>query len=88
MHQKTGVLSLDLPKGRGKVAFREGCIINASYGETVNQEAIFSILGEKKGLYRFTSGLSPSEMRAAEIEGRQETVVGGRWSDIKDSFEF
>lgn len=67
MHQKTGVLSLELPNGDGKVAFREGCIINASYGELENEEAIFDILGEKKGLYRFTSGLSAQEMRSAEI---------------------
>lgn len=67
MHQKTGMLSLDLPGGRGKVAFREGCIINADYGELKNEEAIFKILAEKKGLYRFTSGLSPKDMRAAEI---------------------
>ncbi len=67
MHQKTGVLTLELPGGKGKVAFREGCIINASYCELANEEAIFKILAEKKGFYRFTSGLSPSEMRAAEI---------------------
>lgn len=67
MHQKTGVLSLELPDGKAKVAFREGCIINAAYRELANEEAIFKILTEKKGLYRFTSGLSPNEMRAAEI---------------------
>lgn len=67
MHQKTGVLSLELSDGKAKVAFREGCIINAAYSELANEEAIFKILAEKKGLYRFTSGLSPSEMRAAEI---------------------
>jgi hypothetical protein len=32
-----------------------------------NEEAIFKILGEKQGFYRFTSGLSPKEMKAAEI---------------------
>lgn len=67
MHQKTGVLSLELPGGQAKVSFREGCIINASYGERNNEEAIFEILSEKNGFYRFTSGLSPNEMRAAEI---------------------
>jgi hypothetical protein len=67
MHQKTGVLVLDLTDGQGKVSFREGCIINASYGELVNEEAIFKILARKEGLYRFTTGLTPSEMRAAEI---------------------
>jgi hypothetical protein len=67
MHQKTGVLTMELPEGEGKVAFREGCLINASYGGEKNQEAIFKILGENKGLYRFTTGLSPREMKAAEI---------------------
>lgn len=67
MHQKTGVLSMDMQGGKAKVSFREGCIINASYCELASQEAIFKILGEKKGFYRFTTGLSPKEMKAAEI---------------------
>lgn len=67
MHQKTGVLAMDLPGGEGKISFREGCIINARYGELTNEEAIFGMLTEKSGLYRFTTGLSPQEMRAAEI---------------------
>jgi len=67
MHQKTGVLSLELPGGLAKVSFREGCLINAGYRDLNNEEAIFKILGEKQGFYRFTSGLSPKEMKAAEI---------------------
>lgn len=67
MHQKTGVLAFHLREGEGKVSFREGCIINANYGERENQDAIFAILAEKKGSYRFTVGLTPHEMKAAEI---------------------
>jgi CRP-like cAMP-binding protein len=67
MHQKTGVLSMDMQGGKAKVSFREGCIINASYCELASEEAIFKILGEKKGFYRFTTGLSPKEMKVAEI---------------------
>jgi len=67
MHQKTGVLQFHLSKGEARVSFREGCIINASYGLLVNQDAIFSILAEKKGMYRFSVGLTPQEMKAAEI---------------------
>ncbi|MCP4339934.1 MAG: DUF4388 domain-containing protein [Desulfobulbaceae bacterium] len=67
MHQKTGVLSLELASGQAKVSFREGCIINAGYCEQTNEEAIFKILAEKRGFYRFTTGLTPSEMKAAEI---------------------
>ena len=67
MHQKTGVLSLDLPDGEARISFREGCIINARYGKHASQEAIFSLLAAKKGVYRFTTGLSANEMKAAEI---------------------
>lgn len=67
MHQKTGVLTFYLHEGEGKVSFREGCIINASYGKKVHQDAIFAILAEKKGVFRFTVGLTPQEMKAAEI---------------------
>lgn len=67
MHQKTGVLTLEVPGKIGKVSFRQGCIINAELGELKNEEAIFKILAEKTGVYRFTTGLSPQEMRAAEI---------------------
>lgn len=67
MHQKTGVLTLDFSGRSGKVSFRQGCIINAEFGALRNEEAIFKILAERRGLYRFTTGLSPLEMRAAEI---------------------
>lgn len=67
MHQKTGVLSLDLPQGKAKVSFREGCVINAQYRKMTSQDAIFSMLKEREGRYTFTTGLSPEEMKAAEI---------------------
>jgi CRP/FNR family cyclic AMP-dependent transcriptional regulator len=67
MHQKTGSLVLELSMGTGRVSFREGCIINAAYAGLENQDAIFSILAEKEGLYRFTVGLTPQEMKSAEI---------------------
>ncbi len=67
MHQKTGVLSLTFAGKEAQVSFREGCIINAAYGNLENQEAIFEILGEKEGVYSFTIGLSPQQMKAAEI---------------------
>ncbi len=67
LNKKTGVLALELANGDAKVSFREGCIINASYRDLNNQEAIFAILAEKEGIYRFNVGLSPKEMKAAEI---------------------
>lgn len=67
MHQKTGVLDLDLPEGEGKVVFREGAIIDARYGNFIREEAIYTILAQRRGLYRFSAGLSPNEDSAEEI---------------------
>ncbi|RUM42662.1 MAG: hypothetical protein DSY80_06810 [Desulfocapsa sp.] len=67
MNQKTGILSLELPSGNARVSFREGCVINAHYNDLDNQAAIFDMLREKEGRYTFTTGLSPEEMKAAEI---------------------
>jgi CRP/FNR family transcriptional regulator, cyclic AMP receptor protein len=67
MNQKTGILSLELPNGNARVSFREGCVINAQYNDVTNQAAIFDMLKEKEGRYTFTTGLSPEEMKAAEI---------------------
>ncbi|NNK96224.1 MAG: DUF4388 domain-containing protein, partial [Desulfobacterales bacterium] len=50
-----------------EVSFREGCIINPSFGNLVNQKAIFEILAEREGTYSFRTGLSPQQMKAAEI---------------------
>jgi CRP-like cAMP-binding protein len=67
MHQKTGVLVMSLTHGEARVSFREGCIINASYCDKKNEHAIFDMLAEKKGYYRFNTGLTAKEMKAAEI---------------------
>ena len=77
MNSKTGVLSFDLPHGPGKISFREGCIINAHYRAQENEEAIFAMLGEHEGTYRFTIGLSPQEMKAAEVGDFMKLLMEG-----------
>lgn len=77
MNSKTGVLALDLPRGPGKISFREGCIINAHYQGHDNEEAIFAMLGEHEGTYRFTIGLSPQEMKAAEVGDFMKLLMEG-----------
>jgi CRP/FNR family cyclic AMP-dependent transcriptional regulator len=67
MHQKTGVLSLDLRGGTGRISFRDGAIVAADYDNKSGQDAFFAILGEKEGMYSFTSGLSDEDMKAAVI---------------------
>lgn len=67
MHQKTGVLSLDLPGGPGSISFRDGAIVGANYDDKSGQDAFFTILGKKEGVYSFTSGLSDEDMEAPVI---------------------
>lgn len=57
MHQKTGVLFFDLPKGSGNISFRDGAIVVADYAGISGQDAVFAVLAEKEGVYSFTNGL-------------------------------
>ena len=66
MHQKTGKLLLHVPDGLGRVAFREGAIIGAKFGEKENKEAVFALLGEHKGRFSFAAGIPPA---LQEVEG-------------------
>ncbi|MDH3330309.1 MAG: DUF4388 domain-containing protein [Desulfobulbaceae bacterium] len=66
MHQKTGKLFLDLIEGTARVAFREGAIIGARYGEKEDKDAIFSVLGESRGNFSFVSGIPEALM---EVDG-------------------
>jgi len=67
MHQKTGKLLLHVPDQVGRVAFREGAIIGAKFGELENKEAIFAMLGEHSGRFSFASGIPDTLMQVEEI---------------------
>lgn len=67
MHQKTGRLLMDLPGGKARIAFREGAMVAAQYRGRSGEEAIYAVLAEKRGFYRFTSGLTEQDKGAAEI---------------------
>jgi len=77
MHKKTGVLMLTIASRKAEVSFREGCIINAKYGRLTNQDAIYAILAEKEGVYSFRTGLSPQQMKAAEIGDFMSLLMEG-----------
>jgi len=67
MNQKTGILRLELLKGRGQVFFNEGAMVSASYDSKVGKEAVFAILAAKKGVYRFSTGVFDKEKKLDEI---------------------
>jgi len=67
MHQKTGRLLLDMASGAARVTFREGAVIAARFEELDNQEAIYALLAEREGYFRFVPGLPESMMKSREI---------------------
>jgi CRP-like cAMP-binding protein len=86
MNSKSGVLSLNLPRGHGSISFRDGCIINAHYQGLENEQAIFAMLGEHEGTYRFTNGLSPHEIKMPEIGDFMKLLMEGI-KRVDDSLE-
>jgi len=67
MHQKTGKLLMDMEGGSARVTFREGGIIAARYGDLDNLEAIYGLMAEKQGYFRFLPGLPAPLLQAREI---------------------
>ncbi|PIE57749.1 MAG: hypothetical protein CSA33_06790 [Desulfobulbus propionicus] len=67
MHQKTGHLLMEVQGGSARVTFREGGLLAARYGELDNQQAVYALLAEKSGTFRFIPGLPDSLMQAREI---------------------
>jgi len=67
MHQKTGVLTLQLPLGNGRVAFKDGGIVVAEYAGKSGQDAVFAILREREGVYNFSSGIPEAEQQKQVI---------------------
>ncbi|MDJ0624644.1 MAG: DUF4388 domain-containing protein [Desulfocapsaceae bacterium] len=67
MHQKTGVLNLDLPNGTSRLSFLDGAIVAADYSGKKGQDAVYEILAETEGVYNFINGLPPEEMELPPI---------------------
>jgi hypothetical protein len=67
INQKTGVLGLNLVRGRAEVAFKEGQMIRVKFGEMEGTEAFFELLREKEGRFKFLPGLSDTEMKLPRI---------------------
>jgi hypothetical protein len=67
VNQKTGMLTLQLPKGSADLSFREGSLISVKYNDAESEEAFYEILKEREGRFKFTPGLSEEQMQAAEL---------------------
>jgi CRP/FNR family transcriptional regulator, cyclic AMP receptor protein len=61
------VLTLTLPKGNARIAFKAGEPVSVSYNGLTGEDAFFEIIRQKRGNFKFKPGLSPSEMNAPVI---------------------
>jgi len=67
MTQKTGVLTLNFPKGDAQIFVRSGDIILSEFLEMKGEPAFFEILKQKRGNFKFKPGLPPAEMNAPKM---------------------
>jgi hypothetical protein len=77
INQKTGVLSLNLPRGSAELHFREGELVGAKYNEMSDKEAFFEILKEKEGRFKFDKRLSEKQKTAPIIGSFMEILLDG-----------
>jgi len=52
MTQKTGVIDLNLSKGKARVWFREGELVKAEYHNMIGEDAFFEILNQNRGSFK------------------------------------
>ncbi len=67
LNRKSGVLTLNGSKGAAELAFREGGLVRAQYGEIEGPDAFFDMLREKEGRFKFTPRLPEADEKAPEI---------------------
>lgn len=62
MSQKTGVLSLTLPKGTARLLLNSGELISVRYDEWAGEKAFFEILKERRGDFKFKPSLPAKDV--------------------------
>ena len=82
MSQKTGILTLSLPRGSARLLIREGEIISAKYDYLAGEKALFEVLKEKRGDFKFKPGLPPKDMDTPRLGNFMYLLMEGmRWID-------
>jgi CRP-like cAMP-binding protein len=75
LSQKTGVLKLTLPQGVAHVLIKDGDLIRADYGSKSGKEAVFEILMERKGRFKFSPDLPEDQLNAPAIGSLTEILL-------------
>ena len=75
LSQKSGMLVLTLPKGSAQLLIKCGNLIRADYGKKAGKEAVFEILKEKEGRFKFSPVLPEDQKDAPEIGSIMEILL-------------
>ena len=75
LSQKTGMLVLSLPKGSAQLVLKSGNLIQADYAEKAGKEAVFEILKERQGRFKFSPDLPKDQLDAPVIGSLMEILL-------------
>jgi len=75
LSQKTGTLTLALPKGAAQLVLKSGHLIQAEYGDKVGKEAVYEILKEKQGRFKFSPNIPEDQLNTPKIGSLMEMLL-------------
>jgi len=75
LSQKTGILILTLPNGSAQLLLNRGNLIRADYCNQTGKEAVYKILKERQGRFKFSSSLPEDQLDAPKIGSLMEILL-------------
>lgn len=67
INYKSGILQLQLYRGEAMAVFRDGQLVDARYDDKSGKNAVFAILKENKGRFKFNQGLPTKYVEAVTL---------------------
>ena len=75
LSQKTGTLKLSLPKGSAQLLMRSGKLIEANYSDKAGREAVYDIIKECEGRFKFTPDFPVDRLETPKIGSLTEILL-------------
>lgn len=76
LSQKSGILTLTLPKGPAQLYIKNGNLMRADYASKAGREAVFEILMETEGRFTFNPDLPEDQSDGPRIGSLMEILLG------------
>jgi CRP-like cAMP-binding protein len=75
LSQKTGTLALALPKGAAQLVLKSGHLIRAEYCDNAGKEAVYEVLKEKEGRFKFSPDIPEDQSNTPKIGSLMEMLL-------------